>query len=390
MRTTRLLTALAAAGTLAACGSAGSTQSALDAAPTYQSLALDQTSADTTEPTGVTASAIMVGGDACHPHLFVRSHEVVSRINRHLYKFLRFVEGVISKNPTEQTDNTWTWEKVRNGIDVKFTMTKTGEVYAWTLALGPQGSTDLTPVFTGQIDRTGATGPHQGVGSLTLDLDALATVVPLEPARGVVQAQFDVQAASRKMVVDASNVRWDVQDDMMPSDALNILEQPRSGHYVYFSEKGKGGSLKLTDQMVLLCPAQTLPLKLADVSLVERWYRTSTGEVHGRSDALFTGGQLPDHTPPIAKIVGVTCRQSADQQVFPTETFWLMKAEDASGGTITGADTSVESTTGASACDPALNPPDGTVPDLQSDASDFVFPDPATMSSDDAYPFPGM
>ncbi len=384
MSSTRLLSVVAA-GALAACGR-GATQDAIDAAPTYESLALDQTSTDVTPPADSSAQALMID-DTCHPHLFMRSHEVVTRVNRHLYKFLRFVEAVISKNPTEQADNTWTWERVRNTVDVKFTMTKAGEVYTWTLALGPVGG-QLTTVFSGDIDRTGATGPHQGTGSLTLDLDALASVLPLEPARGVIQAQFDVQAASRKIVVDAANVRWDVQDPMMTSSALTLLDQPRNGHYVYYSEKGKGGSLKLTDEMFFVCPMPTTTPKLANVSLVERWYRNSSGVVNGRSDALMTGGQLPDHVPPIDHVVGVTCRTSTDT-TFPTETFWLMKAEDATGATISGSDT--EDVGGSStACDPALNPPDGTVPDLTSSTNDFVFPDATTMSSDDVYPFPGM
>ncbi|HEY6104590.1 MAG TPA: hypothetical protein VIV59_01315, partial [Anaeromyxobacteraceae bacterium] len=67
------------------------------------------------------------------------------------------------------------------------------------------------------------------------------------------------------------------------------------------------------------------------------------------------------------------------------------------GSTITGWSSELLGGSGPSACDAALNPPSGTVPDLTSSANDFDFAqvtfttgvallDPANRP----YPFPGL
>ena len=63
-------------------------------------------------------------------------------------------------------------------------MTRAGEVFTWKLELKPTGAPDtaFATVFSGDIDRTGATGPHQGTGAFTLDLDALHAVTSLDVA----------------------------------------------------------------------------------------------------------------------------------------------------------------------------------------------------------------
>jgi len=382
MRILRPLPFIAALALGACGGSQSASQSFIDAAPSYSALAFDQTAIDTSDPSITTASGAALRMDldsTCHPHLFLRSHEVVNRINRHFYKVLRLVEQVISKNAQKLTTDQVVWEKVKNGVDLKLTVSAAGEVYTWTLELAPEGSTTFTTVFNGNIDRTGAAGPHQGKGELTLDFDSYAKVITTERARGVIQVQFDITATSRLVVVDAANVAWDVIDDTMPMGALGNLDAPRSGHYVYSHVYGQGGSLKLTDQMLLFCPSNP-QLKLANVSLVQRWYRTAAGAVNGRSDALFTDGQLPDHS--IAKVVGVTCHTGATATTFPTESYWMMKSEDATGATMTGGSLTARDTSSTDACDPVL----GAVPSMTDSSTDFVFP--TDMSSDTPYPIP--
>src|SRR5689334_5976160 len=97
---------------LAACsGSAGTSANPTfsNAAPSYSALAMDQTAADasplpvalTASPVENTSQALLapLGPSDCHPHLFVRTHEVVERVNRHLYKFLRHAEQLMSRDP---------------------------------------------------------------------------------------------------------------------------------------------------------------------------------------------------------------------------------------------------------------------------------------------------
>ena len=388
---------------LAACGGSAGSSSFQNATPSYAALSMDQAgTADATPaalevsgaaldaaPTATAGQAMTtMAGEICHPHLFLRTREVVERVNRHIYKALRHVEKVISKNPTASIGATQVWEEVNSdGVDVKFTVTVLGpSLYGWKLEMEPQGATVFDTVLSGEIDRTGATGPHQGKGSLDIDFAKLHQVYPGERVNtGTLHVDFDVQAASRKLTVTATDVAWEVHDDGMGMDAATVtaLEAPRSGSYVYFREPGVGGSLKIQDQMVFACPANPTRA-LADVKLVSRWYKTAAGPVHGRSDTIMTGGQL---TAPVASVVGVTCHDGSGENTMQAESFWLMKAEQADGTFVTGESSADLGAAAATACDPLLG---ATVPTLVDATNDFVW-DP-TLKFDDQlpYPFPNM
>ena len=386
---------------LFACGGTSAEQSFLDAAPSYSALAMDQVAGDSTTPAASPMALTAAGAPAampgdCHPHLFIRSHEVVGRVNHHLYRFLGLVDFAMARHPEVATTGQHVWERtLPNGVTVRFTMTRSGDVFTWLLEAAPPGGSFLD-LFSGQIDRTGATGPRQGKGTMTLDLDHLHAVFPAEPVQGVVSAGFALTSSFRHVVVDGANVAWAIDATMMPAGmdpaALAALQQPRSGHYVFFREFGKGGSLKVKDQMVFLCPSNP-SYKLADGVVVDRWYRHADGTRHGRSDGVVTGGQLPDQTPPWAEAVGVTCQQGSTEMGMPDEAYWLWKAEDGGGATITGW----AGGSGPSACDPALNPPSGDVPDLVDGTHDFDFSQVTFTTSVDLsapenqpYPFPGL
>lgn len=379
-----------------ACGGSDAASSALDAAlPSYASLSMDQVSSDTTPSAAAAAAApaadalapaaadaVSTAGVGCHPHLFVRQREVVARVNRHIYKALRRVERVIATTPLSSTDASKTWERVENGIDWRFTITLvSADVYAWELDAGAVGTDPLPVVMTGRIDRTGAAGPHQGKGSFTIDFAKLHAAAPGERvAQGTLAVQFDVTAAGRTLTVDATDVAWDLDGSLFDAATLGVLSTPRSGRYVYTHQYGKGGSLKLADQMVFLCPANP-DLVAADARLVSRWYRAADASVHGRSDALMTGGQL---AAPVDRVAAVTCHVASTDATVPAEGFWLMKAEQADGTTVTGASSSSTGDPGATACDPAF----GAVPTLTDAASDFTAW-PASYDDGIPFPFPG-
>ncbi len=403
MKLSRILIALPVAA-LAACGAS---DPFLDATPTYAGLAMDQTSGDATAPSttagALTADgtqAMMTSDSPCHPHLFIRTHEVVARVNHNLARFLAGVEYVLNQDPQVAAKGVHVWERtLPSGVSVRFTMTRTGDVYTWLLEAAPPGGA-FVQVFWGDIDRAGAALPHQGTGTMTLDLTALKSVFPLEPGSGQVSASFEVTPTSRLIVVDAVGVAWAIDPTMLPDGTdpavLTALEQPRNAHYVFFHEIGKGGSLKVKDQMVFLCPSNP-SYKLADAVVVDRWYRASDLTRHGRADGLITGGQLPDQTPPVDRVVGVTCQQASAEMDVPAEVFWLMKAEAADGSTIAGWSSDLAGGAGPSACDPALDPPGGTVTDLVSNANDFTFGQATfttgvdlTDPANQPYPFPGM
>jgi hypothetical protein len=323
---------------------------------------------------------VTIGADGCHPHLFLRVEAVSRRLNRHLFKFLGRIDGLIAGTPTLDTAGQVVWEKTfPDGVDAKFTITKISDgVFSWALDLRQGTNGTFTTVFSGQVDRTGATGPQQGKGNLTLDLTALHTVIPTEPATGALQVAFDVSASSRQVVLDAANVAWDTDGD--PDDLPPVA--PRNAHYVYLAEQGKGGSLKASDQMIFLCPANPT-LARADVDLIHRWVDETDGSIHGRSDALMKNGQLTA----TQQELGVTChtappKPTAAMMDMPgVEAYWLMKLEDG-GSVVTG---SVQQAGSATACDPAF----GAVPAADSTANDFDF---SSVSFEDSnpYPFPGM
>jgi hypothetical protein len=386
-----LAAAIACGGGGGATGSA-SAASLSESTPSSAALSVDLAGAastsmptpsatDTTMPAlqGMDFPPVSIGADGCHPHLFLRTEAVSRRLNRHLYMFLGFIDRLVLEQPALATSSQQVWEHVYpSGLDVKFTVSRgTGLTYTWTLELR-QGSTgDFTTVFSGDVDRTAATGPHQGTGQAVLDLTALHAVVPARAVEGKITVTFDLTAASRQIVLDAAGVSWDTDGD--PDDLPAVA--PRSAHYVYLDEAGKGGSLKAADQMVFLCPANPSRLQ-ADVDLVHRWYKLADGSVHGRSDALMTGGQLTA----TQQVEGVTCTSRAPRAAMgpvqpDSEAFWLMKLVD--GGAIV-AGQSHES--GAStACDSAF----GAVPTLTDGANDFDF-SKVSFTDSTPYPFPGM
>lgn len=348
------------------------------ATPAFSEVALDLTPAAavaTLTPPPAAASPAPVA-DACNPHLFVRSEDVVRRVNRHLFKFLSHVERAITRQPKLTTGSSATWEHRFGDVDVKLTVTrKTDTTFTWTLEMKKASDTAFVAVASGELDRAGAQGPHQGKGAMRLDLDKLAAVTGEEVA-GVITAAFEAFADHRLVSAHAAGVVWDT-DAKSP-----IRRAPRDADYVYYRAPGKGGSLKISEEMAFACPANPA-ISAASVDLVNRWYLTSTGSLHGRSDAQMTGGQLD--ALKIAKIEALTCHESAVEKGEPAERAWLLKAEDASGATLFG----MQSVAGLTACDPALNPPSGAVPSLADNKTDFDF-SRIDFTDGKPYPFPGL
>lgn len=395
----RSLFLTASLAVIAACGgstSTGTGSAALDAAiPSFAALSLDQTAADTVAPSALVDSpeaaltADMSGpGGGCHPHLFMREREVVERVNRHVYKALRLVEKVIATNPVNSTETTKTWTRTESGVDISFTITLVGpNVYSWQLAAGPTGATPLPVVMSGEIDRNGYTAEHEGKGTMEVDFAKLHAAFPNEKAAsGTLEVRFDVSAASRKIAVRGTNVTWDLDAGKFDGGMIPPgLTQPRSGEYVYYRVPGKGGSLKIQDEMVFLCGMDprtaNLTLTPADARMVSRWYLAADGKVYGRSDGIISGGNL---VAPVDRIVGLTCHNASADRHMPTEGYWLFKAEDASGATLAGGSAGSMMDTTATPCDAAF----GDVPVLADSSKDFTGW-PASYFDDPPFPFPG-
>ncbi len=419
MRMLRLLVLAAPLGILAACSGTGSSTSAgapatpaelAAATPSISGVGLVDSTADVTPSYVAPAPGPLdllsqVDDDACNPHLFLRSEEVVDRVNRHFYKFLVHIEDAIAKHPALTAGDSATWTATRDGVDASLTVSRLDTYnYDWTLYLAPVATpATSTKVAYGTFDTENATTAHQGTGTLNLDLSALASVTREEVA-GTIAATFSNFPSYKLTSVQATDVIWD-------TDSRNpIRAAPRSSSYVAYRQTGIGGSLVFQEQeevptacptdrysmMPAMYPVAAPATTTAQVELVNRWYlvapststtpafvvspSTSTGPaavaIHGRSDAQISTLSGEGVTPSgIAKLVALTCHQSDFSWMTPVEGEWLLKAEDASGKTLWGREFLA-----GNGCDPQLNPllsPSNTttpvVPTLDSNATDFNF-----------------
>jgi hypothetical protein len=371
---------------LAACGGTGSSGAPgnatladlVGAAPSIQQVELGIAPMDFAPSTMMPpAPPAPTMADLCNPHLLSRGEEIANRVNRHLYKILVHVEEAIASDAAPSTTGlTATFHKSRHGIDAELNVTrKTATDYGWTLLLKKKIDSTWTQVADGDVDRKDAAGPHQGKGHMNLDLGKVASVTGDEVA-GTISADFANFADRRLASVHAAGIVWD-------TDSRNgFVRAPRSADYVSFRKTGVGGSLKVSEEAPFACPWNP-GVTQGHLTLVNRWYLPSGGGLHGRSDAALTGGQLD--ALKIAVVQALTCHQSAVPTMMPAEGAWLIKAEDAAGKTMWGW----ERLSGATPCDPLLNPPSGAVPSLTDNKTDFSFAG-IGFSDGNPYPFPGM
>ncbi|HWE22515.1 MAG TPA: hypothetical protein VG496_01120 [Myxococcales bacterium] len=377
----RKILCFCAATLAAACGGPAQQDAFQRATPAFSAVALEITSSDANsanfeneaEPDDDTDdSADTAGGDACHPHLFLRTHDVVHLTNRGLGRIFGPIHRLVPFGPRHTTDGTHVWQRVMNGVDYQYSVVKSGNSFTATLQVKKEGDPDTSFVTVYSATTTRDPANDDGSGSATLDLDKLASVTG-DAVSGQLALTFNTTAAEKKVIFTMTNFK--------PKSAAT----PRDGHYVYDKQTGVGGSLKFIDDMTLRCTGATPPASgTTPVTAVSRWIVASDGTVHFRGDAGATGGQIPTGD----KWEGVTCAQGKD----PRETYWLMKLEDSTGATIS-AHSAQNTQATAAACDPVFAPPttttpgSGPVPLIDSKANDYDFT-AVNFTSDDPLPFP--
>ena len=377
MNPTRIAPTLLAAATLAACGrSAGTPAEFLGAAPTSAQLAISQNDGDPVEGTDAsgdsTSAQALVGGE-CHPHLFVRTHEIIGRVNRHFFKHLHHVEELIADHPLADGE-TKTWESTRAGLVRRFTMTRTANLDGSTtfdfeldIATAPAGDASaFVKVMSGSVTHTGPAATEAGVadagagervenkGVVNFDFTALASVSPRERARGLITDTFDNVRDPAKGVKRSASI---VLKDFIPEEGDR--HGPRNGTYSWLREPGVGGKFQFQDTVTLFCLPNPTAAQ-SDLTTVARWYKASDGQVHGRSDSKATGGQLTAGET----WMGLTCAKG-QTTAAPAEGFWMMKLEDSTGATLTSQSSQV----GTEPCDAAFGP----VPSAANNSTDYDF-----------------
>src|SRR5205814_8877209 len=121
MKVTPVFSSLLAAAALAACGKTGTTDDFRAAAPTSDKIAISEYDGD---PVGGTAaddpssSAQQAARPECHPHLFVRTHEIIGRLNWHIPQHLPHIDKLIETTPPSNRE-TRTLYNARAGIERK-------------------------------------------------------------------------------------------------------------------------------------------------------------------------------------------------------------------------------------------------------------------------------
>jgi len=371
LRTLRVVLAVAPA-LVAACGGSA-TDDLARATPSFDSMSMDISDLDAQAPATSTALTIadaadLTAADACHPHLFLRTHEIVDATNEAIWHILRPIGLAGRIAPRRHDRRTGVWERVVDGFAFRYTVDKTGD-QSFSAELDVKRAADPDTAFVVVYSATLERDPsiHDGSGNATLDLDALNSVTG-DGATGKLVVSFDAEPTSKKVIATMTNLS-------------NNGERPRTGKYVFFKEPGKGGSLKFVDTLALGCAGPggsstgTTP-----VSAVARFVVTASGEIHFRADAGATGGQVAAGD----KWEGVTCAQSVDRRHHPSENFWMMKLEDSPGATVQGSSRQSSGVT-AAACDAVF----GTVPAVDNAATDFDF-STVDFTTDDPLPFPGM
>ncbi|HYZ90057.1 MAG TPA: hypothetical protein VE620_12235 [Myxococcales bacterium] len=368
----RKILCLSAVGLAFACGGSAQQSAFQSATPAFNSVALEITSSDAnsanfeneSEPDDDDADdADVAAGDACHPHLFLRVHDIVHLTNRGLGRILGPIHRLASFGHSK-SDGTHVFERIVNGIDYKYTVMQTGtQSFTATLQVKKEGDPDASFLTVYSADVTRDPTTQDLSGTATLDLDKLNSLTN-QGIGGQLALKFTVTSAEKTVVFTMTKFQ------------PRSTTLARNGHFVFDKQTGKGGSLKFIDDMTLRCTGATpVATGTTPVMAVARWIVASDGTIHFRGDAEATGGQIPDND----KWEGITCAQGSD----PRETYWLMKLEDATGKTIS-AHSAQNTEATAAACDTVFADP---VPLIDSAANDFNF-GRINFADDTPLPFP--
>jgi hypothetical protein len=345
----------------------------MDNAPSFDQAALqiDDADADPNSLSNTTAADQQaLSGDPCHPHLFSRTHYMVGRLNRHTNKLLHRVARLIGGNPRSKDGFRHSWERIDDGVDHKFTMTRTDTGFSFELDLAPKGTGNFVKVFWGAANTVTTGNVTERTGSFDFDYTALHSVIPAEKATGQLEMDFDI-------VRDPSKPAPGVKKTMVIK-VVNFLPEegdsrgPRNASYLHLGEPGLGGLLQYQDSLVLQCPANPQG-KVSDVTTHARWFKGSDHKIHGRADSKASGGPIPDGDT----WIGVSCHNGFTTRASLESAYWMMKLEDATGATVQGS--ARESTDGATnPCDAAFGP----VPALANNATDYAFNVPLTFPNE--------
>ena len=118
---------------VAACGGSATDELA-PATPSFDSMSMDISDLDAAVPAAqaaltvdATADQALTAADACHPHLFLRTHDIVDATNAAVWHVLRPIGLAGRIAPRRRDHRTGVWERVIDGFTFRYTVTKTGD-----------------------------------------------------------------------------------------------------------------------------------------------------------------------------------------------------------------------------------------------------------------------
>jgi hypothetical protein len=294
----------------------------------------------------------------CNPQIVAVAKETGRELQHRVSGVLDHLRHLIADNSQLGPGGCKTYEAVDNGIVRKVTLclASDGVTYSYELDESVAGGS-LVKVTTATVKTTtDATNITETIGTVSIDYDALASVIPAESARGQISAAVDYVKDPSKPFPGEKNMQTITFTNFLPEESNP--HGPQTGTYTHLGEPGIGSLSTLVDALIMLCPANPTE-QVANIAAVDRDFITYAGAkrvVHARSDGKMTGGQLPAGDA----FMKVACATTE------VGTYEMSKLEDASGNTISG---SVDENGTGLACDPSF----GAVPSLINNATDYNF-----------------
>lgn len=255
---------------------------------------------------------------------------------------------------------------------------------AFTTVAGAATNSPCLPNTSAVLDDT-YDGPSETADSVQDQLTSLVeTNTGIAPGSSVTTKQVLEDGSVARVTVSlagdgsAYTETWSLAPASKQSRTLSLTNflprpgdpgGPQTGTFTSLDEKGVGGYLRATDNVILQCPPNPSSLP-ATTQLVRRQYLANDGTTHSRTDTLVSAGQLAAGD----QVEGVQCRIGSGKSLV---VYSMTKLEDGAGDTVQ-ATSSLSPPTASNPCDPAF----GSVPSVTNNAADYNFASTPTFPAE--------
>jgi len=235
--------------------------------------------------------------------LYEETVDFTRGVNDGVLWMLSLIDEVTSYPPTSHEGDSYIWGPWDGGglspADYKFTITRESETHFTYVAEGrdKHSEGEWSKIWWGEVEASAST-QRRGVGNFEIDYDALHVVDPTYDYQGSVVVDYDTINDGRRIDVTFNEFVSEYYQDA----------EPISGTYSYREHANLSGKF-LFDALVDIHYEQyhgDQNSKREHLYFDTRWQ----GDGAGRSDAVATGGDLPDIQiggSPIKKVLISEC-----------------------------------------------------------------------------------